>query len=169
MRVRLAATVALLVLLGSGCTHGPDPYATVRQAREEKIPGTFSYVLRPPGDIAPTVGPQHAYDGLPGAGTEPDVTVTFAVVLDTDSGRSWGPAWVFFTRHLCYFSAKGDLVSPGRFGDGDACTDQNMFVQVVDVRSGSLVGAFSAYDTTVGWLPDRGEQPVHLDGTTRFH
>jgi hypothetical protein len=168
----LAALAAVLAACG---TSRPDPYAGFRQAGTEAIPGTFDWQLDPPGDSRPSLSPERAYAGLPGAGTQHDVMLTFAVIRNERDGSVTPPSWVFITRHLCFFSAKGDLVSPGRFGDGDACTQNNLLVQAVDASTGRLVSVFSAYDVTDGWIPTRSEdhQAAGNDapsaGATRFH
>jgi hypothetical protein len=69
------------------------------------------------------------------------------------------------TRGLCYFTAKGDLVSPGRSGE-DPCTPENMLVQVVDATSGDLVAVFSAFDFEGTWAPER---QAAVTDSTRFH
>jgi hypothetical protein len=82
------------------------------------------------------------------------------------------PAWVFVTPHTCYATAKGDLVSPGRTGNG--CTQENLYVQGVDATTGERLGGFSAFDTPTGWSPTRAGTPEVVvattqDGTTRLH
>jgi hypothetical protein len=167
---RLGAVVGiwLMVLFGcTACAHGPDPFEPLRQATAEPIPGTFSYVLEPVGGFRPTFDPDATYQGLTKR-TTGIVSVTLAIVHDTDFGRTWGPAWVFFTRDVCFATSKGDLVSPGRSGN-DACSDANMWVQVIDANDGASLGSFSAYDGTGRWLPDRVGDPSQVAGTTRFH
>jgi hypothetical protein len=143
------------------------PYAALRQAVEQPIPGTFGYVLGPPGGGA-AADPTEAYARLLGAADDRDVALTLATVTNLDEGYEWGPAWVFVTHDLCYFTAKGDLVSPGRSGNEDACTKRNMLVQVVDAASGDMVAAFPAFDLGLGWLPQREGTPSQA-GVTRFH
>jgi hypothetical protein len=143
------------------------PYAALRQAVEQPVPGTFGYVLGPPEGVA-TADPNTAYTRLLGAADDRDVALTLATVTNADEGYEWGPAWVFITHDLCYFTAKGDLVSPGRSGRDDACTRRNMLVQVVDAASGDMVAAFPAFDLDLGWLPQREGTPTQA-GVTRFH
>ena len=75
---------------------------------------------------------------------------------------------MFFTRGLCYFTAKGDFVSPSRSGDGDGCTPRNVLVQVVDASTGEFVAVFEAYDADLTWLPDRVGTPAQVPGARRF-
>jgi hypothetical protein len=157
----------------SACAHDTGPYAAFRQAKDEAIPGTFDeWLAPPPSGATPSLSPQRAYRGLPGAGTQSDVMATYAVVRNAQDGSTTSPSWVFITRDLCYFSAKGDLVSPARAGKADACTRDNLLVQVVDATTGSLASVFSAYDVTTSWSPAREGNPAQDGadaGATRFH
>jgi hypothetical protein len=164
------AVVVLVCLSVTAACGGRDPYAVYRQARGEPIPGTFAWTLQPPSGGTPRLSPAQAYRRLPGAGTEPDVMATLAIIENGDDGSRTPTAWVFITRNLCYFTAKGDLVSPGRSG-GDGCTPDNLLVQAVDADTGDLVRVFSAFDLTHGWSPDREGDPAtaQATGTTRFH
>ncbi len=162
------AALVTAVLLAPRPT-SPDLYAGFRQARDQEIPGTFGYVLSAPGDITPTIDPVSAYGTLLGSRSDRDVALTLATVRNDADGVRWGPAWVYLTRDLCYFSAKGDFVSPSRAGDDDGCTADNLLVQVVDASSGDFVAAFDAYDPGKGWSPDRGGAPIQTLGATRFH
>ncbi len=159
MSLRLGiVVVAVAAALGAACgaSRAPEqPYAPLRQARVQEIPGTFGYELAPAGGGEQAVDPSVAYRGLLGAGAKRDVTLTLADVRNDTEGVVWGPAWVYLTRDLCYFSAKGDFVSPSRSGNGDGCTPANMLVQVVDAQTGKLVAAFDAYDATGFWSPAR--------------
>ncbi len=163
---RLVAGIVTATLLAA-CSGSPDPYSAYRQTKAEPIPGTFGYSLEPV-DGTPRTDPGTVYEDLVGADLARDVSVSFGQVSNDDDGTRWGPAWVFFTHDLCYFTAKGDFVSPSRAGLADGCTEDNMLVQVVDANSGDLVAAFGAYDLTGEWLPSRmgGDQPA---GATRFH
>jgi hypothetical protein len=155
------------LFVGAACTGEPDPYAPLRQARTEPIPGTFSFVLEPVGSFSPSFEPDTAYDRLveraPGR-----VTITLATVHDTDFGNTWGPAWVMFARDVCFATSKGDVVSPGRSGN-DPCSDASMWVQAIDATDGNSLGSFTAYDGTTTWVPDREGDPGQVVGTTRFH
>ncbi|HEY7400176.1 MAG TPA: hypothetical protein VH989_04690 [Actinomycetota bacterium] len=145
-----------------------DPFAGLHQAAGEPIPGALGYSLGPVTEFRPSIDPSDAYAGLPGAGSGRDVSVTLATV-DDGNGGTYGPAWVYFTHDLCYFEAKGDFVSVSRAGVRDGCTPNNFLVQMVDAASGTLLGAFSGYDTSARWLPQRVGNPAQTLGTTRFH
>jgi hypothetical protein len=178
MHRRTTALALALLTLAAACGHDAGPYAAFRQSQDEAIPGTFDeWLAPPPSGAVPSLSPQRAYDGLPGAGTQPDVMATYAVVRNASTGSVSAPSWVFITRDLCYFSAKGDLVSPARAGKADACTKDNLLVQVVDATTGKLASVFSAYDLTTTWTPARNGDPAHQAGAadgadvgaTRFH
>ena len=149
-------------------TSSPPPFEPLRQATRQEIPGAFGYDLVPVGDFRPRVDPARIWPSLPGAGTGSDVSVTLAEVVHTTDGVDWGPSWVFFTNDLCYFTAKGDYVSPSRAGESDGCRPRNMFVQVVDASSGELRAVFEAYDADLTWLPERLGTPAQVASTTRF-
>ena len=166
----MGAVIAIwstMLVAGTACAHGPDPFGPLRQATVEAVPGTLSYELEPVGDYRPQVAPDADYTALirrtPGT-----VTLTLATVHDTDFGTRWGPAWVFFARDVCFATSKGDVVSPARSGN-DACTDANMWVQVIDATSGATLGSFTAYDGSERWMPERQGDPSQVPGTTRFH
>ncbi|MGZ4148899.1 MAG: hypothetical protein ACXVQJ_02540 [Actinomycetota bacterium] len=173
MHRRTSALVLALTMLVATCGRDAAPYAVFRQAKDEAIPGTFDeWLAPPPSGASPSLSPQQAYDRLPGAGTQPDVMATYAVVRNAQDGSTTVPSWVFITRDLCYFSAKGDLVSPARAGKADACTQDNLLVQVVDATTGRLASVFSAYDLTTSWSPAREGNPAQDGadaGATRFH
>jgi hypothetical protein len=162
---RLAVAVCLVA--GVSCSHGPDTYRPLRQASIEAIPGTLSYELEPVGGFRPDVAPGPDYEALTRR-TSGTVMVTLATVHDTDFGTRWGPAWVFFARDVCFATSKGDLVSPGRSGN-DPCTDANMWVQAIDATNGASLGSFTAYDGSKTWVPEREGDPSQVAGTTRFH
>lgn len=160
------ATAAVLVS-SCGLVDGPDPYGPLRQSARQEIPGTFGYDLVPVDGFDAEIDPLQAWRGLTGATGGTHVSVTLASVEDPVDG-GWGPSWVFFTRDLCYFTAKGDFVSPSRSGDGDGCTPRNVLVQVVDAATGEFVAVFEAYDAELTWLPDRVGTPAQVPGATRF-
>ena len=162
-----AFLVATLTIVACGSS-SPPAYEPLRQATRQEIPGTFGYDLVPVGDFQPTVDPSRIWLSLAGAGTGTDVSVTLAEVVHTSESINWGPSWVFFTNDLCYFTAKGDYVSPSRAGESDGCRPSNMFVQVVDASSGELRAVFEAYDADLSWLPERLGTPAQVARTTRF-
>lgn len=172
---RLLAVVVAIAIGGAGLAATTwafgrgrqDPFTAFRQAREQPIPGTFGYVLAP-AEGAPTIEPEAAYGELLGSGAGLDVSLTYATVRNDTDGVEWGPAWVYLTHDLCYFTAKGDFVSPSRAGEDDGCTPDNILVQVVDARSGRFVAAFDAFDVSGEWLPAREGDP-QASPTTLFH
>jgi hypothetical protein len=161
-------TVWLTSLIAwTACAHVPDRYESLRQATTEPIPGTFSYELEPVDGFHPSFDPDTAYAKLVERAPGP-VMITLATVHDTDFDATWGPAWVFFARDVCFATAKGDVVSPARSGN-DACSVANMWVQVIDATSGDPLGSFTAYDGTTTWVPTREGDPAQVAGATRFH
>jgi hypothetical protein len=166
--MRAVPFTMVLALIASGCGGEPDPYAPLHQSVRQEIPGTFGYDLVPADGFTTEVDPVRAWRDLPGADRGGDVSVTLAEVETPTDGVSGGPSWVFFTNDLCYFTAKGDYVSPSRSGEGDGCTPQNVLVQVVDATSGEFRAVFEAYDADLDWLPERAGSPDQVPGATRF-
>jgi hypothetical protein len=163
-----AVTTVFLVLAAAACGGRSDPYAPLLQAERQEIPGTFGYDLVPVDGFATEVDPVSAWRDLPGAGRGSKVSVTLAAVENPSEGVDWGPSWVYFTSDLCYFTAKGDFVSPSRSGQGDGCTPSNVLVQVVDAGSGEFRAVFEAYDADLTWLPERVGTPGQVPGATSF-
>ena len=157
---------AAVLVAGIGCRSAPDPYAAYRQTTVEDVPGTFDWQLQPVAkDFRPAIAPQDAYDQVFEAGQRPDAIAVLAQVGNrVDSGLG-PPAWVFITPHMCFATAKGDLVSPGRSGDG--CTDANLYVQGVDATTGEALGGFAAYEPPAPWEPARAGQPAPVVATTQ--
>jgi hypothetical protein len=172
MRWRIAFAAAALVA-ATGCSKAPDPYAAYRQTVAEDVPGTLDWGLEPvDGDFRAKVGPVDAYKELFTAGQRANAVAILAQVENTTDHTLGPPAWVFVTPHTCYATAKGDVVSPGRTGNG--CTQENLYVQGVDATTGERLGGFSAFDTPTGWSPTRAGTPEVVvattqDGTTRLH
>ncbi len=165
MRSRALAAAALLALL-VGCRSAPDPYAAWRQTTVEEIPGTFDWQLHPvDADYRPAISPQDAYAKVFEAGKRPQAIAVLGRVGNTVDDSLRPPAWVFITPDMCFATAKGDLVSPGRSGNG--CTDQNLFVQGVDATTGETLGGISAFDPPTHWEPARAGQPVPVVATTQ--
>jgi hypothetical protein len=176
MKARIALGLAATVIVAGATTWmirsgGEDPYRGYRQATEQVIPGTFGYVLEPADGFEPATDPRSIYPELVGSDPDRRVTLTLATVSNEGDGVAWGPAWVFLTRHLCYFSAKGDFISPSRGGAGDGCSPDNMLVQVVDAKTGEFLAAFDAYDSIGGWSPSRETATSGVQELlgTRFH
>lgn len=165
--MRWHAVVAAAVLVaGTGCRSAPDPYAAYRQTIVEDVPGTFDWQLRPvAGDFRPAIAPQDAYGKVFEAGARPDAIAVLAQVGNRVDNGLGPPAWVFITPHMCFATAKGDLVSPGRSGDG--CTDENLYVQGVDATTGEPLGGFTAYEPPAPWEPMRAGQPAPVVATTQ--
>ena len=106
------------------------------------------------------------------AGKQPDATVVLGQVYNRVEGTSGPPAWIFITPDTCFATAKGDLVSPGRTGNG--CTEENLYVQGVNATTGESLGGFSAFMPPEGWSPPREGTPAVVTattqlGTTRLH
>ena len=169
MRAAKLVSMLTLVAVTAACENGePDPFRPLHQSTRQEIPGTFGYVLVPVEDFRAVVDPTRAWRGLTGARAGADVSVTLAEVENPAEGVDWGPSWVYFTNDLCYFTSKGDFVSPSRAGEDDGCTPQNVLVQVVDATSGEFRAVFEAYDADLTWLPRRVGEPGQVPGTTRF-
>jgi hypothetical protein len=173
MRSR-AAFAAIVLFVAVGCSKPPpDPYAAYRQTVTEGVPGTLGWQLEPiDADFRAQVGPAQAYQELFTAGERANAFAILAQVQNISDHSVGPPAWVFVTPRTCYATAKGDLVSPGRTGNG--CTHDNLYVQGVDATTGERLGGFSAYDTPVGWTPSRAGTPAVVlattqAGTTRLH
>jgi hypothetical protein len=165
-RVLVAAALPVIVILAGCSTAPPDPYADYRQTTVEVVPGTFDWQLHPVDEgFRPTISPEAAYAAVFEAGDRPDATAVLAQVGNAVEDTVGPPAWVFITPHMCFATAKGDLVSPGRSGDG--CTDENLYVQGVDATTGETLGGFSAYDPPTHWQPARAGQPAPVVATTQ--
>jgi hypothetical protein len=173
MRSR-AAFAAIVLIVAVGCSQPPpDPYAAYRQTVTEDVPGTLDWQLEPiDADFRAQVDPAQAYQELFSAGERANAVAILARVTNLSDHSVGPPAWVFVTPRTCYATAKGDLVSPGRTGNG--CTHDNLYVQGVDATTGERLGGFSAYDTPAGWTPSRAGTPAVVlattqAGTTRLH
>ena len=164
-----ALPITFLTIVCTAC-NGSDasPYEPLHQSARQEIPGTFGYVLVPMEGFRGEVDPMRIWRDLPGAGEGSDVSVTLADLENPSDGVDWGPSWVYFTNDLCYFTSKGDFVSPSRAGKDDGCTPQNVLVQVVDATTGEFTAVFEAYDTDLTWLPARVGAPDQVEGETPF-
>ena len=173
MRPRVLLIAALVVVAVACSSSPPDPYAAYRQTQTEDVPGTLDWQIGPvPDGYRPSIGPADAYDELFTAGDRKHAYAILAQVTNTSNHSVGPPAWVFVTPHTCYATAKGDLVSPGRTGDG--CTDQNLYVQGVNATTGERLGGFTAFDTPTPWAPARAGTPPVVTakvqaGTTLLH
>jgi hypothetical protein len=173
MRPRVLLVAALVVAAVACSSSPPDPYAAYRQTQIEDVPGTLDWQIGPvPSDYRAAIGPADAYDELFTAGDRKHAYAILAEVTNTTNHTVGPPAWVFVTPHTCYATAKGDLVSPGRTGDG--CTDENLYVQGVNATTGERLGGFTAFDTPTPWVPAREGTPPVVEakvqaGTTLLH
>jgi hypothetical protein len=172
VRTRRIVAVTWVALLLAACARTHDPYAPYRQTRVETVPGTLEWQLRPVDDFTPAIAPEAAFAKIFQAGRRPDVLVVLARVGTTTTDSVWPPAWIFVSPDMCFATEKGDLVSPGRSGNG--CEDENLYVQGVDASTGEPLGGFSAFDTPDGWVPARAGTPEVVvartqEGTTRLH
>jgi hypothetical protein len=169
-RALLAAAAILLVACPAS---PPDPYAAYRQTQTELVPGSFDWELQPVDeDFRAAIGPGEAYEKVYAAGTQPDVTAILGRVYNRVEHTAGPPAWIFVTPDTCFATAKGDLVSPGRTGNG--CAEENLYVQGVDATTGEALGGFSAFLPPGGWTPARAGTPSVVTvttqlGTTRLH
>jgi hypothetical protein len=174
MRGRALLAAAVLVFPLAACRSSPpDPYAAYRQTDTEVVPGSFDWELQPvDADYRPAIGPAKAYEEVYAAGRQPDATAILGQVYNRVEHTSGPPAWIFVTPDTCFATAKGDLVSPGRTGNG--CTEDNLYVQGVNATTGETLGGFSAYMPQEGWAPARAGTPPVVTattqlGTTRLH
>jgi hypothetical protein len=159
----LCVVLATLGLIA--CAEEPDPYAAYRQTTAAAIPGSFDWALEPVDeDFRAAIDPGSAFQDVFEAGSRPSALVILGRVRNTYDGTMGPPAWIFVTPHMCFATAKGDLVAPGRTGDG--CVDENLYVQGVDAATGAPLGGFPAFEPVDGWSPARAGTPSPIDVTT---
>jgi hypothetical protein len=144
-------------------------YASLRLARQQLVPGTLDVFLEPaPVDFRPIVSPSEAYRDRAAAHTSHDVSVSLAVVRqglpEVGPVRRAGPAWIVVNHDVCYFTSKGDLISPARAsgGERDGCTPRNLFIQVLDARTGDQLFTIGGFDTSGNWSPLRAAGRVGM-------
>jgi hypothetical protein len=151
--VVLLGTVALLVVVA---TREADPYADLRQASTQAIPGSLGYELLPPtSDERPTLTPAQVEHRYPARGGQ--VRIAFATIRDSLEGTTFGPGWVLFARGVCLRNAKGELVSAARGGNGPeklACTDATIWILAVDPKTGDPLVALTGYDPGGTFRPE---------------
>ena len=156
---RLVPLVIVASAVLSACGSGA-PYASMRQASEQEVPGSWGLVLSPPpSDLSPTVSPERARRIAIRVRTRGDVFETLANVPGmVVGGASPRPAWVVFARDLCFAQSKGDLVSSSRRDpkDVERCSDHDLWVTVVDPMTGESLASLGAYDDTGRWTPATG-------------
>jgi hypothetical protein len=153
----VVVVVAAVVLGIVVATHEApaDPYAHLRQADEEEIPGALGFVLQPPpADARPELTPEDVETRYPADGGE--VQVAFASIRDTFAGRTFGPGWVLFARGVCLRNAKGELVSDARGDDPNnlACTDSTVWILSVDPVTAEPLVALTGFDESGTFGPD---------------
>jgi hypothetical protein len=132
-----------------------DPYARLRQASRQEIPGALGFELEPPpANARPELTPQEVRTRYPAQGGE--VQVAFASIRDTLEDRSIGPGWVLFARGVCLRNAKGELVSDARGNDPNnlECTDATIWILEVDPTSAEPLVALTGYDESGTWTAD---------------
>jgi hypothetical protein len=168
MRGRTLVAVAAALLVSTACHQAPaDPYAAYRQTDTELVPGSFDWFIEPAAtDFRASIGPAEAYETVYGAGREPNAVAVLGQVKNRVENTTGPPAWIFITPHTCFATAKGDLVSPGRTGNG--CSKDNLYVQGVNAATGETLGGFSAYMPPAGWTPSREGTPETVEATTQF-
>jgi hypothetical protein len=164
---RIVLVVALIaILLASGVVivfrhrSADPPYANLRQATEEEVPGTFGLLLKPPPPgFDPAISPVRAQE-IASQGRKAPGPVFF--VLASVSGFYTGastetPQWLVIVRNLCYPGEKGELVSGSRhLGQTRNCSMSNLWIQLVDPTTGDRTSVLRGYDPTATWLPDTG-------------
>ena len=147
-----ALVTAAVILAVLWLSRSADPYARLRQATRQPIPGALGFELDPPpADARPELTPQEVRTRYPADGGE--VQVAFASVRDVFEDRSIGPGWVLFARGVCLRNAKGELVSDARGNDPNelACTDATIWILAVDPVSGDPLVALTGYDESGMW------------------
>lgn len=146
----IVASVATVLFLADR-----DPYASLRQAADQAIPGALGFSLEPPPPAArPVLGPDDVEARYPADGGQ--VEIAFASIRDTLEDRSIGPAWVLFARGVCLRNAKGELVSDARGTDPNdlECTDATIWVLAVDPTTAEPLVALTGYDEAGTWTPE---------------
>ena len=156
MVVGAAVLVGALAIVVSVSVRDPDPYADLRQASTQAIPGSLGYELLPPmSDERPTLTPAQVEHRYPARGGQ--VRITFATIRDTLEGTTFGPGWVLFARGVCLRNAKGELVSAARGGNGPeklSCTDSTIWILAVDPKTGDPLVALTGYDPSGTFRPE---------------
>jgi hypothetical protein len=166
MRRRLVLGAAMVAVgvtaVWLSTTNHAAAYASLRLAREQLVPGTLDVFLEPaPPEYRPAVTPTAAYRSRASAHTSHDVSVSLAMVRQglpqVGPVRRAGPAWIVVNHDVCYFASKGDLISPARASGGkrDGCTEKNLFIQVLDARTGDQLFTIGGFDTSGRWAPVR--------------
>ena len=148
-----------VVLVAFVACAGEAPYAALRQATEEEVPGSWGLVLTPPGDVGDVIAPERAVALALRVETPGEVVQTLATVPGHVVGERDGvTAWVVIARNLCFARSKGDLVSSARRDpeDVERCSDRNLWVEILDASTGESLASLGAYDETGRWSPAVG-------------
>jgi fatty-acyl-CoA synthase len=73
---------------------------------------------------------------------------------DARGGGFGEPAWVVVTRGICIASFKGELVASSRHPETQGlCTAKNLWLDVVDARTGERLQGLRGYDESEEWTP----------------
>ena len=165
MRKALVVVIAVAVVAAGGVAWfvlRPPAYASLRLTRTQELPGAFGASVDPPSRwFDPSISPSRALSIVQGQAVPQRAVEMLAAVppatLRLSSGGST-PAWVIMTPGLCFASSKGDLVSSSRRDPSTVprCSDQNMWVVMVNASSGKMIASMGAYDATGSWSPAVG-------------
>jgi hypothetical protein len=158
-----AAVIAAVVGAWLSAPDAGAAYASLRQSAGELVPGTLDvYLEPPPAGFSPRMTPNAAYGERAAPRETHDVSMTLALVRqglpELGNVRRAGPAWVLVNHGVCYFTSKGDLISPARASGGrrDGCTPKNLFLQVLDAQTGDQLFTVGGFDPSGRWSPQRG-------------
>ena len=167
--VAVVATIATFAVVGAAEAvwhvtrpDGAQSYASMRQSRVQDVPGTFGLTLRPPPtDFDPAISPAQAM-GIASQGRKAPgpVYIVLASVPGFYTGATVDlPMWLIVVRNLCYPSQKGELVSSSRRAPKDRvsnCSPHNLWIQILNPRTGVRLSVVSGFDPTTTWAPATG-------------
>jgi len=160
--VGVAALLGAAVTVAVVAIGGEDPsYPALRQTARQEIPGALGIVLDPPPEaFDPTIAPSRARRiGTFGQKALGSAVLSLAVIRDEFQpdarGGGFGePAWVVVTRGICIASFKGELVASSRHPETQGlCTAKNLWLDVVDARTGQRLQGLRGYDESEEWTP----------------
>jgi hypothetical protein len=160
MKRLVVALVVVAVVAGVALwrfAEAPLPYAELRQASVQAIPGTLGYALEPPPDeLNPGLPPREIRRRYPAGDGE--VQISLASLRDRYDGRLLASGWILVARGVCLRNQKGELVSDARGGDpADLdCTDATLWLLAADASSGEALAALVGHDDTLDWSLDVG-------------
>lgn len=156
----IAAVTGAAIAIAIVTTRDEDPYEALRLRSSQPIPGALGYALEPPpAGSRPELTPGEAQALYPAGDGE--VTVGFAIVRDTLADDAIGPGWLLVARGVCLRDSKGELVSDARGTDPVDldCTDETMWLLLLDPRSGDPLVALTGYDPDGTFRLDLGRAP----------